>query len=210
MAKVSAADVKALRAMTGAGPLDCKKALEANDNDVEKAAEFLRQKGIASAVKKLGKGRAMNEGLIEIYRHHDGRLGVMVEVNCETDFVAATEGFQTFAKNIALHIVSMNPKYVNREDVPADVVKAEEQALAVMDDLDGKPDNIKEKIIAGRMEKWYQDQILMEQEFLIDDSKTIDQLLKETVSELGESIQISRFSRFVLGDYGNDEAEDEE
>lgn len=211
MAKVSAADVKALREMTGAGPLDCKKALEANDNDVEKAAEFLRQKGIASAVKKLGKGRTMNEGLIEIYQHHDGRLGVMVEVNCETDFVAATEGFRTFAKDIALHIVSMNPQYITREEVPEDVVQAEKDALAGMDDLDGKPDNIKEKIIDGRMEKWYQDRILLEQEFLKDDSKTIDQLLKETVAELGESIQISRFSRFVLGEYGNDdEAEDDE
>ena len=211
MAKVSAADVKALRAMTGAGPLDCKKALEANDNDVEKAAEFLRQKGIASAVKKLGKGRTMNEGLIEIYRHHDGRLGVMVEVNCETDFVAATEGFQSFAKDIALHIVSMNPHYVNREDVPEDVVEAEKASLALLDDLEGKPDNIKEKIVTGRLEKWYQSIVLMEQEFLKDDSKTIDQLLKETVAELGESIQISRFSRFVLGDYGdNDASEDEE
>lgn len=207
--KVSAADVKALRDMTGAGPLDCKKALEANDNDLEKAAEFLRQKGIASAVKKLGKGRSMNEGLIEIYQHHDGRLGVIVEVNCETDFVASNDIFKTFAKDIALHISSMNPKYVTREDVPEDVVAAEREAQLAMEDLEGKPDNIKEKIVDGRLEKWYQKNILMEQEFLKDDSKTIDQLLKEVVAELGESIQISRFSRFVLGEHGDDDADEE-
>lgn len=210
--KVTAADVKALRAMTGAGPLDCKNALVENDGDVEKAAEFLRQKGIAKAVKKLGKGRRMNEGKVEIYQHHDGRLGAMVEVNCETDFVAKNVGFQKFVKNVALHISSMAPLYVTREEVPEELIAEQREAQLAMEDLEGKPDNIKEKIVEGRLEKWYKDIVLMEQEFLIDDSKTIDDLLKEAVAELGESIQIGRFSRFELGKYGDDdeEGEDEE
>lgn len=209
--KVTAKDVKDLREMTGAGPLDCKNALVENDGDVEKAAEFLRQKGMAKAIKKLGKGRTMNEGKIEIYQHHDNRLGAMVEVNCETDFVAATDGFQKFAREVTLHIVNMNPKYIKREDVPQELIDAERAALKVMDDLEGKPDEIKEKIIDGRLEKWFQEIVLMEQEFLMDDSKTVDQLLKETVADLGESIQIGRFARFELGNYGDDdEAEDEE
>ena len=206
--KVKAADVKALRDMTGAGPLDCKNALVEADGDLEKAAEALRQKGIAKAVKKLGKGRTMNEGKVEIYQHHDGRLGAMVEVNCETDFVAKNEAFQKFVKDIALHISSMNPAYVKREDVPEDVVDAQKAALSAMDDLEGKPDNIKEKIVDGRLEKWYQDKVLMEQDFLKDDSKTIAQLLEETVAELGESMQIGRFSRFALGEYGDEQEED--
>lgn len=208
--KISAKDVKALRDMTGVGPLKCKKALEETGGDLKAAAELLRQQGIAKAEKTLGKGRAMSEGKVEIYQHHDGRLGAMVEVNCETDFVAKNEAFQNFAKDIALHISSMNPLYINRDDVPQDVIDAEKEAQKAMDDLEGKPDNIKEKIVVGRLEKWFQTIVLMEQEFLKDDSKTIDDLLKETVAELGESIQIGRFSRFALGQYGDeDEAGDE-
>ena len=208
--KVSAADVKALRDMTGAGPLDCKRALEENDGDVGKAAEFLRQKGIAAAVKKQGKDRTMNEGLVEIYQHHDKRLGVIVEVNCETDFVARNEIFQRFAKDVALHISSMAPLYIKREDVPDDLVNAEKTALLAMDDLEGKPDNIKEKIVEGRLEKWYKSIVLLEQEFLKDDSKTVQELLLETGADIGEKIQIGRFSRFVLGEYREDEGDDEE
>ena len=209
--KVSAADVKKLRDMTGAGPLDCKKALEENDGDLDKAAEYLREKGIAKALKKLGKDRAMNEGLIEVYQHFNSRLAVIVEVNCETDFVAATDGFKTFAKDIALHISSMNPEWVKREDVPEAIVQAEREVLMRMDDLEGKPDNIKDRIVDGRMEKWYQERVLMEQEFLKDDSKTIQQLLEETVASVGESVQISRFARFELGGYaGDNDGEDEE
>lgn len=213
MAKITAAQVKELREMTGAGPLDCKKALEDNDGDVQKAAEALREKGIASAVKRLGKDRAMNEGLVEVYRHHTGGLAVIVEVNCETDFVANTDQFQNFAKNVAMHISSMKPQYVNREDVPAEVVEAEKAAQMRMDDLDGKPDNIKEKIVTGRLDKWYKDIVLMEQEYLMDDSKTIQQILEETVAAIGEKVQISRFARYELGGYadnGDAEGEDEE
>lgn len=208
--KVSAADVKKLRDMTGAGPLDCKKALEETDGDLEKAANYLREKGIASAQKKLGKDRAMNEGIVEVYQHFNGRLAVIVEVNCETDFVAATDGFKEFAKDIALHISSMKPEWITREDVPEAIVQAEREILMHMDDLEGKPDNIKEKIVTGRLEKWYQERVLMEQEFLKDDSKNVQQLLEETVAALGEKIQISRFSRFALGEYDDDESGDED
>ncbi|MDQ7025349.1 MAG: translation elongation factor Ts [Anaerolineae bacterium] len=209
--KVSAAQVKELRAMTGAGPLDCKKALEANDGDLQKAADYLREKGIAKAQKKLGKGRSMNEGIVEIYQHFNGRLGVIVEVNCETDFVANTEQFKKFAKDIAMHISSMSPEYVRREDVPQAVVDAEKAIQMKMEDLDGKPDTIKEKIVTGRLDKWYKEIVLLEQEFLMDDSKTIQQLLEETVISIGESIQVSRFARFELGGYaGNAEDGDEE
>lgn len=199
-----AQNVKALREMTGAGPLDCKKALQEHDNDLEKAAEALRQKGLASAKKKLGKDRDMNEGLIEVYQHHDGSLAVMVEVNCETDFVARNEAFKKFAKNLTLHISSMNPKYVKRDDVPDTLIQAERETLMGMDDLEGKPDDIKAKIVEGRLDKWYKDIVLMEQEFLLDDSKNIQQLLEETIAELGEKMQISRFARFKIGEYGED------
>lgn len=205
--KVSAAQVKQLREMTGAGPLDCKKALEANGGDLDKAVAYLREKGIAKTQKKLGKGRSMNEGIVEIYQHFTGRLAVIVEVNCETDFAANTEQFKAFAKDVAMHISSLNPRYVRREDVPESVVAAERSIQMNMDDLEGKPDNIKEKIVNGRLNKWYQEIVLLEQEFLKDDDKTIQQVLEETVAEIGESIQISRFSRFELGegsDNGND------
>lgn len=209
--KVSASQVKELREMTGAGPLDCKKALEENNGDVQKAAAWLREKGIAKAQKKLGKGRAMNEGLVEIYQHFNKRMAVIVEVNCETDFVANTDKFKTFAKDMALHISSMRPQYVRREDVPAAVVEQERNAQMHMEDLAGKPDNIKTKIVDGRLDKWYKDIVLMEQEFLKDDSKTVQQILEAVVAEVGESIQISRFALFELGGYaGANNAGDDE
>jgi len=208
--KVSASQVKELREMTGAGPLDCKKALEENGGDVEKAANYLREKGIAKAQKKLGKGRNMNEGIVEVYQHFNGRLAVIAEVNCETDFVANTEQFKAFAKDIVLHISSMKPLYIRREEVPEADVQHERDIQMKQPDLEGKPDNIKEKIADGRMNKWFQEIVLLEQEFLKDDSKTIQQLLEETVAEVGESIQISRFSRFELGGGDAEEEGDEE
>lgn len=188
MGKISAADVKALRELTGAGPLDCKKALEANDGDVEKAAAWLREKGIAKAQKKLGKGRSMNEGLVEMYQHFDKSMAVIVEVNCETDFVARNEAFQTFAKDVALHISSMAPQYLTREDVPDEVISA-------VDD--------------EKREAWYRENVLMDQEFVKDDSKTMQELLEGAVAELGESIQISRFARFAIGENADEGDEDE-
>ena len=201
--QITAQMVKDLRDATGAGPLDCKKALEANGGDVEKAMEFLREKGLARAAKKLGAGRTMNDGLIEIYLHHDRRLGVMAEVNCETDFVAKTDAFKNFAHNVVLHIANTAPRYIKREDVPADVIEAERafQMRVLREDEKNanKPDEILERIIEGRMGKFYEEIVLMEQPFILDDGKTIAQLLAETVAEVGESIEISRFARYALG-----------
>ncbi len=214
MAAITAQMVKELRDATGAGPLDCKKALEANGGDVAKATEWLREKGLSKAAKKLAKGRTMNEGRVEIYAHHNSRLGVMVEVNCETDFVAATDAFQTFSRDVALHIANLAPRYITREEVPDDAVQEEKQMqLRILKEDDknkSKPDNILEKIIEGRMDKWYGEVVLMEQPFIKDDSKTIADLLQETVAEIGESVQISRFSRFALGEGGEDEESDDE
>lgn len=205
--KVTAKMVKELRDLTGAGPLDSKKALEANGGDVQKAVAFLREKGLKSADKKLAKGRTMSEGVIEMYQHHNGLLGVMVEVNCETDFVARNENFQQFAKDVALHIVSARPKYVKREDIPADVLEAEKAIQLAQPDLEGKPDNIKEKIVEGRLSKWYQEVVLMEQPFVKDEDKTIEDYLKETVATIGESVEISRFARYEVGEALGDNAE---
>jgi elongation factor Ts len=205
--QITAQMVKELREATGAGPLDCKKALEANDGDMQKAVDYLREKGLARAAKKLGAGRAMNEGVIETYLHFNRRLGVMVEVNCETDFVANTEQFRTFAKEIALHIANLKPEYVRREQVPEAVVQAEREIQRRRALEEGKPEAVVDKIVEGRMDKFYQELVLMEQPYLKDDSKTISQLLAETVAEVGESIEISRFACFELGGSSSENAE---
>ena len=198
--EITAKMVKDLREMTGAGPLDCKKALEIGGGDLQKAADYLREKGLAKAAKKLGAGRTMNEGLVMTYAHHNQRLGVLVEVNCETDFVANTERFRTFAHDVALQIANLAPQYVNREAVPAAVVQAERdiQRRRVLDE--GKPEAVADKIVDGRMSKFYEEIVLMEQSFIKDDSKTISQYLSEVVADVGESIQIRRFARFALGE----------
>lgn len=204
---ITAQMVKELREATGAGPLDCKKALEANQGDMSKAIEFLRERGLARAAKKLGAGRVMNEGVIQVYSHHNKRLGVLVEVNCETDFVANTDAFQTFARNVALHIANLAPEYVKREDVPDAVTQAERdlQLRILREDEKNasKPEDILQKIVEGRMSKFYEEIVLMEQPFIMDDGKTIAQLLAEVVSEVGESIEIRRFARFALGESGD-------
>jgi elongation factor Ts len=207
MAVITAQMVKDLREMTGVGPLDCKKALEANDGDMTKAADFLREKGLAKAAKKLSAGRTMNEGLVETYLHFNRRLGVMVEVNCETDFVAKTDAFKSFVKELALHIANLTPQYVRREEVPSAIVEAERdlQVRRTKDESPNKPDAVIEKIVDGRMEKFFQEIVLMEQPTLKDDSKTISQYLSETVAEVGESILIRRFARFALGDNASDD-----
>lgn len=209
MAEVTAQMIKQLREMTGAGPLDCKKALEQNDGDIQKAVDFLREKGLARAAKKLGAGRAMNEGLIETYVHFNKRLGVMVEVNCETDFVAATEAFKTFTKEVALHIANLGPLYLRREDVPAEVLEHERNIQLRRAIDEGKPANIAEKMVEGRMNKYFEEVVLMEQRWLKDDDKTVTDVLKEVVSEIGESIQIARFARFALGEANTAEGNEE-
>jgi elongation factor Ts len=205
MTAITAQMVKDLREMTGAGPLDCKKALEANNGDLTKAADYLREKGIAKAAKKLSAGRTMNEGLVETYLHFNRRLGVMVEVNCETDFVANTDAFKTFVKEVGLHIANLAPEYVRREEIPSAVVEAERDITRrrTVDESPNKPEAVIEKIVDGRMEKFFQEIVLMEQPWLKDDSKTISQLLSETVAEVGESILIRRFARFALGEGDN-------
>ncbi|MDE2749791.1 MAG: translation elongation factor Ts [Chloroflexota bacterium] len=199
---VTAKEVKQLREATGAGPLDCKKALEKHNGDLDAAAKYLREKALKDGIKLQGKGRSANEGVIGNYVHFDNRLAVIVEVNCETDFVAATDQFKAFAKDIAMHIANMNPKYVKREDVPEDQIAAE-TGLQLQRALDeGKPEHIAEKMVAGRMNKWYEEFVLMEQSFIKDDDKTIGQYLQETVAEVGETIHIGRFQRFAIGQDG--------
>lgn len=198
--EITAKMVKDLREATGAGPLDCKKALESNNGDVQKAIDFLREKGLAKAAKKLGAGRAMHEGLVQIYSHHTKRLGVMVEVNCETDFVANTDKFQEFARNVALQIANLAPQYIKREDVPDAVIQAEREIQRRRALDEGKKENVVDKVVDGRMDKFFEEICLMEQKFIKDDDKTIAQMLSETVADLGESIQINRFARFAIGE----------
>jgi elongation factor Ts len=198
--QITAKMVKDLRDATGAGPLDCKKALEITEGDVDKAINYLREKGLARAAKKLGAGRVMNEGIIEVYSHHNQRLGVIVEVNCETDFVGNTPQFRNFAHDVALQIANLSPEYVRREDVPEAIIQAERelQRRRVLDE--GKPENVADKIVEGRIERFFQEIVLMEQPFIKEDTKTISQLLSEVVAEVGESIEIRRFARFALGE----------
>ncbi len=207
--QITAQMVKDLREATGAGPLDCKKALEQNDGDLKKAVDYLREKGLARAAKKLGAGRVMNEGVIETYTHHNRRLGVMVEVNCETDFVANTEPFREFAHNLALHIANLSPKYVRREDVPQAVIEAEQDLQRRRAIDEGKPEAVAVKVAEGRMAKFYEEVALLEQPYIMDDSKTIAQLLSEVVADVGESIEIRRFARFVIGEESADSAGDD-
>lgn len=208
---ITAQMVKDLRESTGAGPLDCKKALEANNGDVQKAADWLREKGIAKAAKKLGAGRTMNDGLIGSYIHHDKRLAVIVEVNCETDFVARTEKFQEFARNMAIHIANLTPKYVTREEVPAAEVEAEREIQKQRALNEGKkPEAVIEKIVDGRMDKFFEEIVLLEQPYVKDDSVKISAMLNELVAELGESIQISRFARFKIGESASADGESDE
>lgn len=208
MADITAQMVKTLRESTGAGPLDCKKALQETDGNMQKAMDYLREKGIAKAAKKLGAGRAMNEGVIEIYQHFNKRMGVIVEVNCETDFVANTEAFKTFAKEIAYHIISNRPEYVRREDIPQSVIDHERSVQTARAVEEGKPADKATMIAEGRMNKFYEEICLMEQGFYKDEKKTIADLVKETVGTVGESIVIRRFARYELGENA-DEANEE-
>ena len=199
MAQISAKLVKELREKTGAGMMDCKKALQENDSDIAKAVDWLRQKGITSAEKKAG--RSTTEGLVGSYIHTGGQIGVMVEVNCETDFVARREEFQSLVRNIAMQIAACpNVDYISTKDIPADIVTRETELEMGRDDLAGKPDNIKEKIVQGRIQKRLKEMSLLDQPFIRDQGVTIDELVKQTVGQLGENIQIRRFVRFVLGE----------
>jgi elongation factor Ts len=201
---ISAQMVKELREMTGVGPLDCKKALEQFDGDMQKAADYLREKGLAKAAKKAG--RATNEGIVHAYMHHNSRLGVMIELNCETDFVAKTEQFRTLANDIALQIANLAPQVVKREQLPAALVEAERDLQRRRALEEGKPENVIDRIVDGRMAKFYEEYVLLEQPFIKDDSKTIGDLIQQAIAELGENIAVSRFARFAIGE-GNGQGE---
>jgi elongation factor Ts len=194
--KITAQMVKELRERTGVGPLDCKKALEQFDGDMDKAADSLREKGLAKAAKKAD--RATNEGIVHIYLHHNNRLGVMLELKCETDFVAKTDQFQKLANDLALQIANLAPQYATRDNVPAAVIEAErsEQRRRAMEE--GKPENIVDKIVEGRMGKFFEEIVLSEQTFIKDDEVTIGELVTQAIADLGENITIGRFARFSL------------
>lgn len=199
MADIPAKAVKELREKTGAGMMDCKKALQESEGDMTKAMEWLRKKGITSADKKSG--RLTAEGLVDSYIHTGGRVGVLVEVNCETDFVARREEFQALVRNVAMQIAACpNVEYVSVTDIPSEVVEQEKSIEMGRDDLAGKPENIREKIVQGRIEKRLKELTLLDQPYIRDQGISVEELIKQSIAQLGENIQVRRFSRFVLGE----------
>lgn len=196
--EISANLVKELREKTGAGMMDCKKALSEASGDFDKAIEYLRKKGIASADKKAG--RATKEGSVTSYIHGEGKVGVLLEVNCETDFVARTEQFRQFVKDVSMHIAAAAPRWVNSAEVPAALVAKEKEIAIDQMKASGKPANVLEKIAEGKINKFYEETCLLNQKFVKDPDKSIEQLLKETIGGLGENISIRRFARYVLGE----------
>ena len=198
MAEISAAMVKQLRGKTGAGIMDCKEALSECDGNIDQAVDFLRTKGLATAQKRAG--RAMKEGVVQPYIHMGGKLGVMVEVNCETDFVAKTDDFQEFAKNIAMHIAATNPVSIVPEDVPEEVINKEMEIYRAQAQEMGKPEKMFDKIAEGKLNKFFKDSCLMNQAYVRDPNKTVDDILKEVIAKTGENISINRFVRFQIGE----------
>jgi elongation factor Ts len=199
MTDVPAELVKQLRERTGAGMMDCKRALQESGGDIAKAVELLRQRGLASAAKRAG--RAANQGLIDAYIHFNNTVGVLVEVNSETDFVANTDEFKQLVKDIALHIASpSSPRWLSREDVPADVVDQEEHIARVQAKESGKPDDVIDRIVEGKLKAFYEGAVLLDQPFVRDDSKTIQQLLDEVGAKVGEKVAVRRFVRYKLGE----------
>ena len=194
---ITAEQVKQLREKTGAGLMDCKRALQKADGDLEKAVDNLRMAGIAKAEKKAGRRAA--DGLVFSYIHPGAKLGVLLEVNCETDFVAKTDGFRQFVKDVAMHIAATAPRVIRREELSAKDVDREKGILSEQARQSGKPEHILEKIVLGRLEKFYAESVLLEQPFVKDPQKTIDDYLKETIAALGENMVIARFVRFQLG-----------
>lgn len=192
--------VKELRERTGSGIMDCKKALQETEGNIEKAVVYLRERGLAAAAKKAG--RATKEGIIEAYIHAGGKLGVLIEVNCETDFVAKTEDYQTLCRELAMQVAATNPTYVGRTDVPQETIDAEKSVLETQARNDGKPEKVIDKIVTGRLEKFYKDICLLEQPYIRDSEQTVQDLVNEYISKLGENIVISRFYRFKIGEQG--------
>lgn len=198
MANISAAMVKQLRQKTGAGMMDCKNALSEVKGDIEKAIEFLRKKGLATAQKRAG--RALSEGIIQSYIHMNGKLGVLVEVNCETDFVAKNEDFQEFVKNIAMHIAASNPLGITPEDVSEEIIEKEKEIYRAQALDMGKPENVTDKIVEGKLNKFYQESCLLNQPYVRDTDISIADLLNELIAKIGENISIKRFVRYQIGE----------
>ena len=195
---VSIEQIKALREATGAGIMDCRKALETSEGDYEKALEILREKGIATAAKRAD--REASDGVVELYSHGNGRVGVMVEVNCETDFVARSETFCSFAHELALQIAAGAPLYIREEDIPSEVLDTEVQKARLLAKEEGKPEAVIERIIEGKLEKYKNEVVLLRQLYIRDDSLTIEKLLMQSIGSIGENIIIRRFARWELGE----------
>jgi elongation factor Ts len=203
MAEISARDVKALREATGAGMMDCKKALEEAGGDLERAKRILREKGLADAAKRAG--RTASEGIVYYYGHNPDpnyppKLGVMLELNCETDFVAKTEGFERLAKDVAMHISFADPSWTTRDEVPQSVIDEESAIYAKQAKDSGKPENVIEKIVSGKLESFYKENVLMDQEWIQDKTKSISQLIDEHKASMGENITVGRFCRIRVGE----------
>lgn len=195
---ITASMVKELRERTGVGMMDCKRALQDSNGDMEKAIELLRERGLASAAKKAG--RIAAEGIVDSYIHGGGRIGVLVEVNCETDFVAKTDGFKTFVRDIAMHIAATNPQYVSRDQIPQEILEKEKEILRAQAINEGKPEKIADRMVAGRIEKYIKEICLMEQPFVKDPDKTVQDVLNEQIATIGENMSVRRFVRFEKGE----------
>lgn len=203
---ITSALIKELREKTGAGILNCKKALEETNGGIEKAIELLREKGLSAAAKKSD--RIAAEGIVDSYIHLGGRIGVLVEVNCETDFVAKNEDFKSFVRDIAMHIAAANPLYVSKEEVPKERIEKERSILKAQALNEGKPQHIVEKMVEGRMKKYYQEICLLEQPFVKDPDKTVNDIVKEQIARIGENIKIRRFARYEMGEGLEKKSED--
>ncbi len=195
---ISAQQVKELRESTGAGMMDCKKALVETNGDMAKAVDYLREKGLAAAAKKSG--RVAAEGLVASYIHGAGKIGVMIEVNCETDFVAKTPEFHSFVRDLAMQIAAANPQYLNRDEVPAEIVEHEREILRAQALNEGKPEKIIDKMVEGRVDKYYKENCLMEQTFIKDPEKSVTDIVNAQISKIGENIVVRRFVRYQMGE----------
>ena len=198
MAEITAALVKQLREATGAGLMDCKTALKETDGDIAQATDYLRKKGLAAAAKKAG--RLASEGVVVSYIHPNHRVGVLLEINCETDFVAKTDDFKAFAQDVAMQIAAMSPDCVRKEELSPELIEREKGIAREKAIADGKPEKILDRIVEGQINKLYTERLLLEQAFVKDDKKTIEQLVKEVVAKVGENVQIRRFARYELGE----------
>ncbi|NLN17604.1 MAG: translation elongation factor Ts [Firmicutes bacterium] len=196
--EITASMVKELRERTGSGMMDCKRALIETKGDIEAAIDYLRQQGLSAAAKKAG--RIAAEGIVDSYIHMGGRIGVLIEVNCETDFVAKTEQFRTFVRDMAMQVAASKPEYVSRDEVPADVIQREREVYRAAALNEGKPERIVDKIVDGRLEKFFKEVCLLEQPFIRDPDRSVELVLKETIAQLGENISIRRFTRYEMGE----------